>query len=173
MRVTVTGASGLIGSRLVTALLARGDEVTVLSRSPDRAGERQGVEAVTWQPESEPAPAAALAGCDGVVHLAGEPIDQRWTADAKERIRSSRELGTSNLMAGLAEADPRPGVLVSASGVGYYGACGDERLDESAPPGDDFLAQVCQVWERAAGEAEGLGLRVVILRTGVVLDRSP
>ncbi|MBD0281228.1 MAG: TIGR01777 family protein [Thermoleophilaceae bacterium] len=172
MRVTVTGASGLIGSRVVAALMARGDEVTALTRRPDRARERQSIEAVAWQAESEPAPVAALAGRDGVVHLAGEPIGQRWTADAKERIRSSRELGTSNLVAGLADAEPRPGVLVSASGVGYYGARGDERLDESAPPGDDFLAQVCQVWERAAGEAEELRVRVAILRTGVVLDRS-
>jgi uncharacterized protein len=172
VRVAVTGASGLIGSRVVAALVARGDEVTALSRRPDRARARQGIEAVAWQPESEPAPAAALAGRDGVVHLAGEPIGQRWTAEAKQRIRSSRELGTSNLVAGLAEAEPQPGVLVSASGVGYYGARGDERLDESAPPGDDFLSQVCQVWERAAGEAAEFGVRVAILRTGVVLDRS-
>ena len=172
MRVTITGASGPIGSRLVAALTARGDEVTALSRRPDEARERLGVDAAAWHPDREPAPAAALAGRDGVVHLAGEPIGQRWTPKAKKRIRSSRELGTANLVEGLREADPRPRVLVSASGVGYYGARGDERLDESAAAGDDFLAQVCQEWERAAGAALELGMRVVIQRTGVVLDRS-
>jgi len=172
MRVTITGASGPIGSRLVAALTARGDEVTALSRRPDEARERLGVDAAAWHPDREPAPAAALAGRDGVVHLAGEPIGQRWTPEAKRRIRSSRELGTANLVEGLREADPRPRVLVSASGVGYYGARGDERLDESAAAGDDFLAQVCQEWERAAGAAGELGMRVVIQRTGVVLDRS-
>ena len=172
MRVTITGASGPIGSRLVAALTARGDEVTALSRRPDEARERLGVDAAAWHPDREPAPAAALAGRDGVVHLAGEQIGQRWTPKAKKRIRSSRELGTANLVEGLREADPRPRVLVSASGVGYYGARGDERLDESAAAGDDFLAQVCQEWERAAGAALELGMRVVIQRTGVVLDRS-
>ena len=172
MRVTVTGASGLIGSRLVEALVARGDEVTALSRDRERARERLGVEAVAWNPEDEPAPASALSGRTGVVHLAGEPIAQRWSKDAKQRIVSSRGLGTRNLVLGLQEANPRPEVLVSASGVGYYGARGDERLDESSAPGDDFLADVCQVWERMAGEAAELGMRVAITRTGVVLDRS-
>jgi uncharacterized protein (TIGR01777 family) len=170
MRITVTGATGLIGRRLVAALQHRGDEVTVLSRSPKDARRVLGVEAVGWNPEVDPAPTEALAGRDGVVHLAGEPIAQRWTHASKERIRASREHGTARLVDGLDQSRPRPRVLVSASAVGYYGARGDERLDENAPPGTGFLARVCEGWERAAAAAIRLGVRTVILRTGVVLD---
>ncbi len=171
MRVTMTGATGLIGPKLVQALLARGDEVTVLSRNAEKARTAlPGVEAVGWtSPESEAAPVAALAGRDAVVHLAGEPVAQRWSADVKRRIESSRELGTRNLVAGLRAADPRPGVLVSSSAVGYYGPHGTEALPESTPPGDDFLARVCVVWEREADAAAELGARVVHVRTGIVL----
>lgn len=150
MRITITGASGLIGSKLAAALEQRGDEVTKVSL---RAG---------------PPAADALAGRDAIVHLAGENVAQRWTARAREAIRDSREQGTRALVAAIEQADPRPRTLVSASAVGYYGPHGDERLDEDAPPGDDFLAQVCQVWEREANRASGL--RVVTVRTGVVLD---
>jgi uncharacterized protein (TIGR01777 family) len=172
MRVTITGATGRIGRELVAALQRRGDEVTVLSRSPDRAAATLGAEAVAWQPESEPAPTAALAGRDGVIHLAGEDVAQRWDEETKRRLLSSRELGTRNLVAGLTAADPRPGVLVSASAVGYYGRRGDERVTEATPPGDDFLARVCVVWEREAAAAEALGVRVALVRTGVVLDKG-
>jgi uncharacterized protein len=172
MRVTVTGATGLIGTRLVAALARRGDELTVLSRDPARARERlgSGIEAVAWDPLGEPAPASALSGRDGVIHLAGEPVAQRWSAAAKERIRMSRESGTANLVAGLRSADPRPRVLVSASAVGFYGAHGDEEVPESTAPGGDFLAEVCVAWERAAEAAGELGVRVAIVRTGIVLD---
>jgi uncharacterized protein (TIGR01777 family) len=162
MRVTVTGASGLIGSRLVQALQQRGDEVTILSRGRE----------VRWEPTQGPAPREALDGRDAVVHLAGENVAQRWSDDARRRIRESRELGTRNLVAGLASADPRPRTLVSSSAVGYYGPHGDEPVDEDTPPGDDFLAQLCVAWEREAQRAEELGLRVVRVRTGVVLDRD-
>jgi uncharacterized protein len=171
-RIAVTGATGLIGRRLVTALRGRGDEVTVLSRDPEGAAASLGVEAVAWRPEEHAAPAHALAGRDAVVHLAGENVAQRWSAAAKRRIRESRELGTRNLVAGLRAADPRPSVLVCASAVGYYGPHGDEILDESAPAGADFLAEACVAWEREAARAAELGLRVASLRTGVVLDRS-
>ncbi len=170
MNVTITGASGLIGTRLVAALRERGDEVTVLSRDPARAGASLGVPAVGWDPLAGPAPEEALAGRDGIVHLAGEPVAQRWSAASKEAIRASRELGTRNLVAGLAAADPRPGVLVSASAVGFYGKHADERVDEDAPAGGDFLAGVCVAWEREARAAGDLGMRVVLMRTGVVLD---
>jgi uncharacterized protein len=172
MRITVTGASGLIGTRLVRALQARGDDVTVLSRSPERAAQELGVTAVAWQPLEGPAPAAALAGRDAVVHLAGENVAQRWTAEAEQAISASREIGTRHLVDGLRTADARPPVLVSSSAVGYYGPRGDEPLDESAPAGDDFLARVCTAWEREAQRAaDELGVRVVRIRTGVVLDR--
>ena len=172
MRVTVTGATGLIGPRLVAALRERGDEVTVLSRDPERAGAAlPGVEAVQWaDPTGSAAPAGALDGRDAVVHLAGEPVAQRWNADSKRRILASREAGTRNLVAGLEAAGSRPSVLVSASGVGYYGPRGDEEVPESTPAGDDFLAKVCVAWEREAERATELGLRVVTVRTGIVLD---
>jgi uncharacterized protein (TIGR01777 family) len=173
VRVAVTGATGLIGKRLVRALQARGDEVTVLSRDPLRAREALGdVDAHAWTLLEEPAPAAALSGRDGVVHLAGENVAQRWTDSSRRRIHDTRELGTRNLVAGLRAADPRPHVLVSASGSDYYGPRGDEPLTEDATPGDDFLAQVCVAWEREAQAASELGLRVVNVRTAVVLDAS-
>jgi uncharacterized protein len=172
MNVTVTGATGLIGARLVAALTERGDRVTVLSRDPARARAALGVEAVAWEPLSGQAPCAALDGRDAVVHLAGAPVAQRWTPEAKRAIRESREAGTRNLVAGLLEADPRPAALIAASGTGYYGSHGDEVLDEGTPPGDDFLARVCVAWEAEADRAAGLGVRVAHLRTGVVLDRT-
>jgi len=170
--VTLTGATGLIGGRLVRALQARGDEVTVLSRAPARATRALGVTAEEWDPARGPAPAGALAGRDAVVHLAGERVDQRWTDAARTKILESRAAGTRHLVDGLRAADPRPGVLVSSSAVGYYGSRGDEVVDESAAAGDGFLADVCAVWEREAAAAEELGVRVVRVRTGVVLDRE-
>jgi uncharacterized protein len=172
MRVTLTGATGLIGSALVDRLRTRGDEVTVLSRSPERARAALAVDAVAWDPTTGSAPTAALAGRDAVVHLAGENVAQRWTARAKEAIRESRVAGTHNLVAGLRLAAERPPVLVCASAVGYYGPRGDEVLDEAAPPGSDFLARVVVDWEAAAREAEALGTRVTRVRVGVVLDRA-
>jgi uncharacterized protein (TIGR01777 family) len=170
MRVTVTGATGLIGLQLISALKARGDEVTVLSRDPERAGQRLAVRAVAWDPLVDSAPVSALADADAVVHLAGEPVAQRWSAHVKEQIRVSRVKGTANLVAGLRDAGPRPRVLVSSSASGYYGDRGDEPLTEAATPGSDFLAEVCQEWEHGAEEGEALGLRVTRVRTGVVLS---
>jgi len=172
MNVTITGATGLIGTKLVAALTARGDAVTVLSRSPAKATEALGVEAAGWDSTAGPAPAGALSGRDAVVNLAGAPVAQRWSAKVKAAILESRELGTRNLVAGIAAAAPKPGVLVSSSAVGYYGSHGDERVPESTPAGDDFLADVCVRWEREADLAEGLGLRVVKIRTGIVLDAT-
>jgi uncharacterized protein (TIGR01777 family) len=169
-RVTVTGATGLIGRPLVKALQARKIEVTVLTRDPARAArELGGVRAVHWDALAEPAPAAALAGRDAIVHLAGEPIAQRWSARAREAIRESRVSGTRNLLAGVQALEERPHTLVSASAAGYYGHHGEEPLDEDAPAGTDFLARVCLAWEIEAQRAGELGLREVRVRTGVVL----
>jgi uncharacterized protein (TIGR01777 family) len=171
MRVLVTGASGFLGSAVCDALLARGDEAVGLTRDPARA--RQGNPTVTWHawnPASERPPASALAGVDGVVNLIGEPIDQRWTETAKERIRSSRERSTKNLVDAISAAEPRPKTLVSQSAVGYYGDRGEAVVDESTGPGSTFDAEVCVAWEAAAREAETVGVRVVVVRTGLVLD---
>src|SRR5262245_32298469 len=176
MRVFVTGGTGLIGSRLVRALRRRGDEVVVLSRRAD-AWKQCGSDCTfALGDPARPGPwTAALAGCDAVVHLAGENIfARRWTPAFKQLLRDSRVRSTEALVAALAKlpAGERPGVLVSGSAVGYYGPRGDEELGEDAPPGDDFLARVCADWERAALAAEAAGLRVVLLRTGLVLDRA-
>jgi uncharacterized protein len=166
MRVAVTGATGTIGAALLGALRERGDQATALSRSGADG-------AVRWAaPSQEPAPAEALAGRDAVVHLLGEPLDQRWSDAAKREIRNSRVLGTRNLVAGLRAlpGEQRPRVLVSQSAVGFYGARGDEPVDESEPPGEDFLARVVVDWEAEALAAAELGVRVVVTRTGVVLS---
>ncbi|MHB8234218.1 MAG: TIGR01777 family oxidoreductase [Solirubrobacteraceae bacterium] len=176
-RVTVTGATGLIGPRVIGALQAGGTEVSVLSRDGGRAAERlaeaglQPVQAFTWDLMGEPAPAEALEGRDAVIHLAGENIAQRWNDASKQAIRESRVTGTRNLLAGLEQTQVRPAALVSSSGVGYYGAHGEEPLDEEAPAGSDFLARICVDWESEASKASALGMRVAIVRTGVVLDK--
>ncbi|HEY2319453.1 MAG TPA: TIGR01777 family oxidoreductase [Solirubrobacteraceae bacterium] len=174
MRVLITGATGTIGLALADALTARGDRVVALSRDPER-GQRvlgNGVEVHPWaNPEGEPPPAQALTGVDAVVNLLGEPVAQRWTDSAKERIRDSRVRGTRSLVAGLAALpeDGRPRVLISQSATGYYGPRGDAPLDEQASPGEDFLADVVVAWEREAADA-GPPARVVCTRTGVVLS---
>jgi uncharacterized protein (TIGR01777 family) len=177
LRVSVTGATGLIGPLLIDALRDRGAQVTVLSRDPSRAaarlnvGERAPVQAVAWDPLGERAPVQALQGRDAIVHLAGENVAQRWSTEARRAIRESRVTGTRNLLAGLRAAENRPRTLLSSSAIGYYGAHGEEPLDEDAPPGSDFLAQVCTAWEQEAAQAAPLGARVVLVRTGIVLDR--
>jgi hypothetical protein len=171
MRVLVTGASGFLGSRVCDGLLARGDEAVGLTRDPNRA--RRTNPTIAWHPwraTVERPPASAFAEVEGVINLVGEPIDQRWTDDAKQRILESRERATKNLVDALSAAEPRPPRLVSQSAVGYYGDRGEALIDESAPPGDSFDAQVCVAWEAAAREAEPLGVRVAITRTGLVLD---
>ena len=176
MRVLITGATGTIGLALADALRARGDQVIALSRDPER-GQRvlgDGAEVHGWaDPTGEPPPAQALRGADGVVHLLGEPIAQRWTDDARQRIRDSRVKSTQQLVQGLAGLPDgeRPGVLVSQSAVGYYGSRGDAPLDEQSPAGRDFLAEIVVAWERAAMAAPA-GTRVVYTRTGVVLSSS-
>jgi uncharacterized protein len=175
MRVAVTGATGVIGGALIAELRRRGDEPVALSRDAARAKDALGVEAYDWKaPKSEPPPLDALRGTDGVVNLLGETIAQRWSDDTKREIRDSRVLTTRNLVAGLAALPEgeRPRVLVSQSASGWYGARGDERLDEAEPAGDDFFARLTVAWEAEADRAEELGVRVVLPRTGVVLSES-
>jgi uncharacterized protein len=175
LRVAVTGATGVIGRRAIAALLERGDQVIALSRDPNRARDKLGgrVEAQAWaDPKTTPPPAAALEQSEAVLHLLGEPIAQRWTDDAKREIRDSRVLSTRSLVAAIAALpeDRRPRTLVSQSATGYYGPRGDERVDESDPAADDFLARVTVEWEREAGQATAAGVRVATTRTGVVLS---
>ena len=172
MRIVVTGATGQVGHALVPALGARGHQVTVLTRHPARAEVRLAAAAVGWRPTEETAPRVALAGSDAVVHLLGEDVGQRWTPDAKRAIHESRLLGTRNLVAALHAVEPRPRVLISGSGYTYYGPRGDEEVTEAEPPGNDFLADTAIAWENEAHQAAKLGLRVVLLRTGLVLDAT-
>ena len=161
MRVLLTGGTGFVGGALVLALRSAGHTVTIVSRTPeDVRGE-----AVGWEEIG-----AAIASSDAVVNLAGEPIAaRRWSTAQKRRIRDSREATTARLVDAIGAAATRPAVLVSASAVGYYGPHGDEALDESAPAGTGFLAQVCEAWEEQARRAEALGVRVVRVRIGIVL----
>lgn len=171
MRVLVTGASGFIGSALCDALLARGDTVLGLSRDPQRArGTNPSVVWHAWEPTLERPPAAAFENVDGVVNLEGEKINQRWNDEVKRRIMESRRTGTRNLIAAIAGLERKPKVLVNQSAIGFYGDRGEAMVDESAEPGEGYDAEVVREWEAAAREAEGVGLRLVVVRTGHVLD---
>ena len=174
MRVLIAGVTGYLGGVLCASLIADGHEVIGTSRDARRAIESVPglIRAVAWSPVDAPLPADAFDGVDAVVNLVGEPVAGRWTDAKKRRIRETRVVGTENLVRGIEAAPARPSVLVSASAVGYYGHRGDDELTEPEPPGDDFLADVTEAWERAAEPATALGLRVVRLRTGLVVGRG-
>jgi uncharacterized protein len=164
--VAITGASGLIGSALGPALQRDGHRVRRVSR-----GAPGGADTITWDPGSGQIDAGGLEGVDAVVHLAGAGIgDKKWTPERKREIHESRTRGTALLCETLAGLGRKPAVLVSASGVDYYGAHGDEPLTEDSPPGEGFLAEVCVDWEAATGPADAAGIRVVRMRTGPVLS---
>jgi len=171
VRVVVAGGSGLVGRALVPELTARGHEVTILTRSA--ATDVAGARSVAW--DGVHADEQALAGARAVVNLSGESLGgRRWTHGRKQRIRASRVDSTDGLVAAIARlpAGERPRVYVGASGVGYFGDRGEEVLDEDAPPGEGFLAEVAVAWEAAARRAEELGLRVVLVRTALAVDRG-
>jgi len=169
MRIAITGASGFLGRPLVHQLVARGHSVLALGRDPEalRRWLPAGAEAAPFDAQRPQVPATLLQGCEAVVNLAGELIAQRWTPAVKRRIRDSRVLGTQAI-AGAACAAGTVRTFLSASAVGFYGPRGDEPLSESEPPGDDFLGRVCAEWEAATAPALACGLRVAILRIGVV-----
>jgi uncharacterized protein (TIGR01777 family) len=150
MNISISGASGFVGRHLMKSLAQAGHSPRALSRHAP--------------------PPESLREADAIIHLAGEPLAQRWTAAAKQRIRESRVAGTRNLVEALAKLPRRPDVLICASAIGYYGSRGDEVLTESSAPGSGFLPEVCVAWEREAQAAEAFGMRVVRVRTGVVLD---
>jgi hypothetical protein len=177
MRIFITGATGLVGRHLVVDRLGRGDQVVVLSRSRERAerlfaaGANPNVTVIEGNPAAPGAWQSSVDGCDAVVHLAGAGIaDQRWSEAYKQTIVQSRVDSTHQIVRAIAEADDPPRTLVSGSAVGYYGATGDDPVDETASAGDDFLADLCVRWEDQAHRAEEFGVRVVFLRIGVVLD---
>lgn len=163
MKVAVTGASGVIGSALVPALREAGhDVVTLVRRAPAAESE------IEWHPDAGTIDAERLADVEAVVHLAGETIGQRWSEAARARILGSRVDGTGLVARTMAGLEPRPSVLVQASGVGFYGL-GDEPVTEASPKGEGFAADVVEAWEQAAGPAREAGIRVVALRQAPIL----
>lgn len=168
MDVAITGSSGLIGTALTTSLRRAGHTVRPVVRR-----EGGGPNSVRWDPEAGTIDAAALAGVDAVVHLAGEGVaDKRWTDEQKSRILNSRVKGTTVIAEAMAGLDPKPQALLSGSAIGLYGDRGEEELTEASPPGSGFLPEVVAAWEASTAPAEAAGIRTVHLRTGIVLDRD-
>lgn len=167
MRIAITGASGFIGTPLQSLLRQRGHGVVTIGRRRKTGGPD-----VAWDPEDGTIETDKLQGIDAVVHLAGESIAQRWTTRAKREIQTSRILGTGLIARTMAAIVPKPSVLVSISGVGIYGDCGDEVVDETHAPGRGFLAETAQLWEASAEPARAAGIRVVHPRLGIALHRS-
>lgn len=171
MKVVVSGGTGFIGRRIVERLLEQGHYVGVWSRHPGRE-KRAAVASYYWDPFAGEPPVDSINTMDAVIHLAGEPVAQRWNAEVKRRIRDSRVVGTRALVDAIGKTQHKPKVLVSASAIGYYGDRGDEVLTESSAPGSGFLVDVCRAWETEADRAAAFGLRVVKLRIGFVLGKG-
>ncbi|MER3494605.1 MAG: TIGR01777 family protein [Mastigocladus sp. ERB_26_2] len=176
MKVAVSGATGFVGSRLVEQLHKAGHRVLVLTRNiahaqkvfPNKAFSN--IEIVAYTPTVSGTWQEAIATCDGVVNLTGEPIGEgRWTPERKQEILNSRKLTTQKIVEAIAKANPKPSVLVNTSAIGYYGTSETATFDETSPSGNDFLAQVCQAWEAEATKVTEAGVRLVILRFGIVL----
>ena len=179
MKVAISGATGFVGSRLVERLHLQGHEVLILTRNVTSAqktfpsAQFPKVEVVAYTPTESGDWQQAIASCDGVVNLAGEPIAEgRWTAARKQEILHSRKLGTQKIVEAIAQANPKPQVLVNASAIGYYGTSEDATFDETSAAGRDFLAQVCSDWEAEAQKVVDAGVRLVILRLGIVLGKG-
>lgn len=171
MRVLITGVTGLIGRTLCRLLTNEGHSIVGVSRAGQKPAGLGLAEMYQWDTVSSPLPESALDQVDAVVNLAGEPIAaRRWSDQQKKSIRDSRVTTTRNLIEGISRVRQRPRALISSSAVGFYGNRGDEKLDEASAAGRGFMSEVCQEWEREAGRASDLGVRVVLVRTGVVLS---
>ncbi len=172
MRILITGGTGLIGRALAARLAGAGHEAIVLSRDPRSATDLPpGVRAERWDGKTGAGWSRLIHADTTIIHLAGAGVaDERWTAARKREIRDSRIVSGEAVLAAIREAPERPRALLQSSAVGYYGPRGDERIDEDAPPGDTFLARICVEWEESTREAEALGIRRALLRTGLVLS---
>lgn len=175
MKIAITGATGLVGSHLVAQLNQKGHQIVVLTRNPSKAEKAfpastfANLEIVQYTPQESGEWQQSISGCDAVINLAGEPIAERWSNQQKQAIMESRQLGTRKLVEAIAIAKQKPQVLVSGSAIGYYGTSETTAFDETSGSGSDFLAQVCQNWETEAQKVTELGVRLVILRIGIVL----
>jgi uncharacterized protein (TIGR01777 family) len=179
MKVAITGATGFVGSLLVQQLHGKGHKIVVLTRNTTFAQKVfpseafPNVEIVAYTPNTSGSWQSVIASCDGVVNLAGEPIGEgRWTPERKQEILNSRKLGTQKIVEAIANANPKPTVLINASAIGYYGTSETANFDETSQSGNDFLAQVCQAWEAEATKVKDAGVRLVILRFGIVLGNG-
>ncbi len=175
MKIAITGATGLVGSRLVAQLNQHGHQILVFTRNPNKAQRVfpatafSNLEIVQYMPQESGDWQQRVSGCDAVINLAGEPIAERWSPQQKEAIMASRQIGTRKLVEAIAMAESKPQVLVSGSAIGYYGTSETAVFDETSNSGHDFLAQVCQNWEQEAQKVTEFGVRLVILRIGIVL----
>lgn len=176
MKIAIAGATGFVGTRLVERLHAQGHDLVILTRNVAKAQRVfpsvafPKLNFVAYTPTLSGNWQNSLQGCEGVVNLAGASIaDERWTPERKQEIIDSRKVGTEKIVEAIAKVDPKPKVLVNSSAIGYYGTSETATFDESSTPGDDFLASVCVQWEAEAQKAQELGVRVAILRTGIVL----
>jgi uncharacterized protein (TIGR01777 family) len=174
MKIAVFGGTGFVGSRLVEKLHSENNHVIIFTRDAQKANRQfSGLEIVKYTPLESGDWQEKVSGCDGVINLAGQPIaDSKWTSDYKQKILQSRELGTRKIVEAIKQANHKPQVLVNSSAIGYYGTSETAVFDENSAAGNDFLAEVCQKWETEAEKVTDLGVRLVILRTGIVLGKE-
>ncbi|NEQ41135.1 MAG: TIGR01777 family protein [Okeania sp. SIO3I5] len=176
MKIAITGATGFVGTRLVERLHSEGEQILVLTRNLEKAklifpnSAYPNLEVVAYEPQQSGAWQKSIDGCDGVVNLAGAGIaDERWSATRKQEIMDSRKVTTEKLVEAIAQANSKPSVLVSGSAIGYYGTSETATFDEQSNSGNGFLAEICREWETAAQPVKDVGVRLVIVRIGIVL----